>query len=258
MITQYYVLDISGTPCYVQMDHTPASPSGPMKGEGWFQTEGFQCRLTWSGEHPTLLQCADVLFGFQRFQTFWEVGQQHLCQSLRICFQWMALLYPEATHVEVGTLFVDTGQHEASQYYTLDNLGIAMYGTSWWSHAMGGIPVSPLDTAILLKKPDIMTFTYGPYGRDAVRFLQQLEGAYKTLPTSLAFFQTLQNGDMLSNIHPWLVHYIHTNTTTSIMHIPICLEPRLVPEEAIEYTEPFERAEPIRGLCVRSKKSGKN
>jgi hypothetical protein len=130
-----------------------------------------------------------------------------------------------------------------------------MYGTWWWTHHFDAKPLHTEEDrfAYLYEKPDIMTFTYGPYGRDAVRFLQQMEGAYKTLPHSLAFFQSLQHGDMLANIHPWLPYYIQSVNNPGKAVIPCDLGQRLLAEEDMDYAEPFDKQESPRGLCVRSR-----
>lgn len=253
MTTQFYTLDISGGTLYVQVDHTHASQTEAMRGEAWFQRDGFECLLRFDGV-DCRIRIRHLLYSIERFQTFWE-NQDMFVYCLKACFEFMILLYPEAIYIEPMKLYVDTGLPEASSYYTLDNVGEAMYGKWWWSHHFNAIPLPSGEERFeyLYEKPDIMTFTYGPYGRDAVRLLQQLEAGYKTLPHSLAFFQSLQNGDMLANIHPWLVYYIHNTNTPGKAGIPCNLEKRLLAEDDVAYTEPFERQESPKGLCVKSK-----
>jgi hypothetical protein len=253
MITQFYTLDISGGTLYVQVDHTKATTTEDMTGEAWFQREGFECRLRFDAVDARI-RIRHLLFGIERFQTFWE-NQHEFVFLLKACFECMNLLYPEAKGVEACRLYVDTGKPEAASYYTLDNLGEAMFGTSWWSHHFAAKQHHSEEEpyGYLYEKPDIMTFTYGPYGRDAVRLLQQLEPGYKTLPHSLAFFQSLQHGDMLANIHPWLVYYIQNHNNVGKELIPCDLGKRLLAEEDMEYTEPFEHQEAPSGLCVRSR-----
>lgn len=253
MITQFYTLDISCGTLYVQVDHTPATTKEGMKGEAWFQREGFECKLCFDAVDRRI-RIRHLQYGIQRFQTFWE-HQGELVFLLKVCFECMNLMYPEAKGVETCRLYVDTGKPEAASYYTLDNLGEAMYGTWWWSHHFDAKPLRTEEErfAYLYEKPDIMTFTYGPYGRDAVRFLQAMESAYNTLPHTLAFFQTLQHGDMLANIHPWLVYYIQSSNNPGIAVIGCDLGKRLLSDEDMEYTEPFDKLESPKGLCVRSK-----